>query len=823
MNGFLAVVNEWYADVVIPLYLPQTYTWHVPEHFLPLLTIGCRVEVELKKKKYAGIVQQLHQNPPQFSPKSILQVIDTEPVVHERHLQLWQWMAEYYCCTPGEIMLAALPANLKLTSETQLFFNPDNDNDFSELNEPEFQLAEALANNQNLSIKDAQKIVKKQSVFGIIKSLLAQQIIYTTEDLAVKYKEKTENVIELTSQYQDDETALENLLNGDLEKKAPKQFALVLMYLQLAQTEDAVTENILVKKANASTAIVRALVEKNIFSVQTVPISRLKFQRQAVPRTVVLTEVQQQAYQQVFEKLFAQKPILLHGVTASGKTLVYIKLLQEILNQQKQALLLLPEVALTTQTIQLLQQYLGATMHVYHHKYNSNERVEIWNKVNNGEIAVIVGTRSSVFLPFNNLGIIIVDEEHDASYKQHEPAPRYHARDVALYTAKTWQIPIVLGSATPSLESYYAALQQQYELVSLTERYNNVPLPTIEIVDAKEHHLLGEKTILTPRLKQLMEASFSMHKQVILFQNRRGYNPMQVCVSCGEIPQCQYCDVSLTYHKQKHCLSCHYCGTQYPVKKSCDACGGNQFVHRNFGTEKIEETVLDAFNGIKVARMDIDTVKGKHQHSELITQFENQKYQVLVGTQMVVKGLHFKNVNLVGIVDADALLNFSDFRVNERAFQLMEQVSGRAGRADGDGLVIVQVSKTNHPILALLQAHDFVNFYNQEIELRSAFKYPPFTKIIQVRCLHKNQQIAQAAATYIAKEFKKSLPDYTLGPSEPPIAKIRNLYQFDVLLKLPKKQSLVTWCKNYLKILETQLVQTPGYASVRVVVDVDPI
>jgi len=537
-----------------------------------------------------------------------------------------------------------------------------------------------------------------------------------------------------------------------------------------------------------------------------------------------LSQVQETALEAVKKNLEEKEVCLLHGVTGSGKTLLYVRLIEEQIKAGNQVLFMLPEIALTTQIIRRLQIHFGGNVVVYHSKFNPNERVELWNKVRSGQVKVVLGARSSLFLPFQNLKFIIIDEEHDSSFKQQEPAPRYHARDAAIYYASVIGAKVVLGSATPSVETYFNVTLGKYGLVEMRERFGGIELPDMELIDLRKIVQKDKsKVMISEQLKIAVENTIHNKKQVILFQNRRGYSPYQICAVCGWIPQCQYCNVSLTLHKSTHKLHCHYCGTTYPNVKTCAACGSQDFTQKNFGTEKIEETLGELLPDIRIARMDIDSVRGKHSHDALINQFEKQHIDVLVGTQMVVKGLDFDHVGLVGILDADGILNFSDFRVNERAFQLMEQVSGRAGRKGEKGKVLVQVSNTQHPLLAIIKRHDYRQFFAAEIAYRKEYFYPPYSRIIKIQCKHKVYETAHNAAHYLATKLQGAYGQYLNGPAEPPVNRIRNQFIFELMLKLPRTTTLLQQCKQQLHGFMVDLKHEKNMSNVQVIVDVDPV
>lgn len=812
-----------FVEVIIPLALPRNYTWAVPEILQAGIQPGIRVEVILgKNKRYAGIVKKILADKPEaFEPKDILNVLDTEPLVYPHQLQLWEWMAQYYMCSEGEVMQAAIPANLKLSSESILIWNEERSYDFSDLTDAEYVVAEALEIKKELRLNEVQQLLESSNVYPVIKKLIEKGVCHVWEELREKYKAKTETYITLHPTYHPEEK-LADLLNN--WSKAPKQMELLLAYLHLMKTEGEVTQPQLLKKSTASAAQVKGLIEKGILLSEKRSTDRIPQLPRNIQIDFTLSAAQEKALGEI-RHIFTEKPVcLLHGVTASGKTEIYTKLIEAYIAQGKQVLYMLPEIALTSQIIRRLQKHFGGYIAIYHSKFNPNERVEIWNKIKNGETKVVLGARSSLFLPFHNLGLIIADEEQDASYKQQDPAPRYHARDAAIYYASLNHAHVLLGSATPSLESYENCVQKKYGLVRLNERYGQVELPQISIIDIKKIPSKEKgKIALTPQLIAAIETSLQQKKQVILFQNRRGYSPYLLCNTCGWIPQCKHCDVTLTYHKAKNSLTCHYCGTSYPVINTCAACGSHQFTQKNFGTEKIEELVAEAFPDAKISRMDYDSVKGKNDHDALIKLFEQQRIDILVGTQMVVKGLDFEHVNLVGIIDADGILNFTDFRVNERAFQLMEQVSGRAGRKDGKGTVLVQVSNPLHPVLQFVKEHDFSKLYQYEIHNRKQFDYPPFTRLIQVTFKHKEKHLAEEAAHIMMQGLKKDFGAACNGPAQPVVDRVRNQYLWEILIKLPKDTKRIALCKREIQ-QQTIIIQTnKRYRSVTILPDVDPV
>ncbi len=812
-----------FVEVIIPLSLPKNYTWAVPKHLQSAVQAGVRVEVVFgKNKRYAGIVKRvLETGPDTFQPKDILNVLDSEPLLHHAQLKLWEWIAGYYMCSEGEVMQAAVPGNLKLSSESILVWNEERSLDLSDLGDQEYIVAEALEIKKELRLTEVQQLLDVTHVYPVIKKLIEKEICYVWEELKQKYKAKTEKYLTINDLYRD-EDKLADLLNN--WSRAPKQMELLLSYLHLVKTEGEVTQPVLLKKSGASAAQLKGLTDKQILIAEKRATDRIRSTPGNIQIDFTLSPAQENALNEIKDTFREKQVCLLHGVTASGKTEIYTKLIEDTLRAGKQVLYMLPEIALTSQIIRRLQKHFGGYIAISHSKFNPNERVEIWNKVKSGETKIILGARSSLFLPFKDLGLVIADEEHDASYKQQEPAPRYHARDTAIYYASVFKAKVLLGSATPSIESYYNCVQHKYGLVRLAERYGKVKLPEMGIIDLKK--IPAKEKALSALSQPLIDeitSSLNENKQVILFQNRRGYSPYLLCNTCGWIPYCRQCDVTLTYHKAKTQLSCHYCGSTYPVINTCAACGSHQFIQKNFGTEKVEEMVAEAFPDARIARMDYDTIRGKNEHDTLIKKFEQRNIDILVGTQMVVKGLDFEHVNLVGIIDADGILNFTDFRVNERAYQLMEQVSGRAGRKDGNGKVMVQVSNVHHPVLGFVQAHDFEQLFAFEITKRKEFDYPPFTRLIQVTFKHKDKYIAEAAANIMTHALKPRFEKYCNGPAQPLVDRVRNQYIWEILLKLPKDGKLINQCKREIS-QQTVIIQTDKrYRSVTILPDVDPV
>ncbi len=807
-----------FAEIILPLALPKIYTYTIPEIFADKIKPGCRVEVVFgKNKRYAGIIKSISNAAPPYETKPIANVLDDEPLLYWQQLHLWNWMSEYYMCSEGEVMAAALPAHFKLSSETIVLFNEEYGDDFTGLDNDEYIIAEALQIKSQLNFSEVQQLLDITHVYPVIKRLIDKKVCMVWEALAERYKSKKENFIILNPVY-DNENALSELMNN--WTKAPKQMELLLSYLHLLKTEGEVTQPQLLKKSGASVAQLKGLADKNILLIEKRSVDRIKAMPKNMQTNFELSAAQQQALKEVKENFINKNVCLLHGVTSSGKTQLYIKLIEEYYNLGKQVLYLLPEIALTAQMIRRLQLHFGGNIAIYHSKFNNNERVELWNKIKSAEIRIVLGARSALLLPFKDLGLIIVDEEHDTSFKQQDPAPRYNARDAAVYYASLFSAKVLLGSATPSIETYFNAQKGKYGLVELNERFGGIQLPLIEIIDTRKVAQKG-KVMLSPQLKEAIEKTVEGGRQVILFQNRRGYSPYLICGTCGYLPQCKNCDVTLTLHKFSNKLHCHYCGTTYPKLTECPACGTVAWIEKNFGTEKIEEMIDNEFPTLKVARMDMDSVRGKTAHDSLIKLFEQQRINILVGTQMVVKGLDFEKVGLVGILDADGLVSFADFRVNERAFQLMEQVSGRAGRKEEQGKVLIQATQVSHPVLQLVQQHDYKKMYTMELENRKQFFYPPYSRIIKITLKHKIKEVVDDIAEKLGAALQKDLHHFVVGPAAPVVSRVRSQYLMELLIKLPLDMKQIQQYKKIIRNHFNLLLAEKHFRSVVMIADVD--
>ncbi len=811
--------RQW-IEVILPLAIPKTYTYSVPTALQKKIKTGCRAEVVFgKNKKYAGIVKLVSDRKPAYETKDIINIIDEEPIVYPQQLELWKWISDYYMCSEGEVMAAALPTHLKLSSETILIFNEEYGDDFSELDNDEYLVAEALLLKKELRLTEVQLVTDSVHVYPLIKRLIDKKVCFVWESFNDKYKEKKENYILLNPDFNDEEK-LGELLNNS---RAPKQMELLLSFLHLIKTQGEVSQHDLLKKSGASVAQLKGLIDKNILFTESRSVDRLRSLPKKSEINFELNDAQKKALNEIDIAFNTKDVCLLHGITSSGKTQLYIRQIENFIGKGKQVLYLLPEITLTAQIIRRLQTNFGGNIAIYHSKFNNNERVELWNKIKTGELKIILGARSALFLPFKDLGLIIIDEEHDPSFKQQEPAPRYNARDSAVFYASLFKAKVLMGSGTPSVESYYNALRNKYALVRLNKRYGGIKLPEIKIIDTRTVAASKKrKVMISPQLKAAIEDALSNDRQVILFQNRRGYAPFLICGTCGFIPRCKNCDVTLTLHKYSNKLHCHYCGTTYPKLTACPACGSVNWIEKNFGTEKIEEELTEDFPNNRIARMDVDAVKGKNAHDTLIKLFEQHRIDILAGTQMVVKGLDFEKVSLVGILDADGLLSFADFRVNERAFQLMEQVSGRAGRKTEQGLVLIQASKINHPVLLFLQEHDYAKFYENEIAMRKQFFYPPFSRLIRLTLKHKIREIVYEAADRLGNSLKKDFQNL-VGPAAPVINRVRNMYLMEILIKLSKDAMHI---RNQKKVINNSidlLKAEKKFRSVVIIPDVDPV
>lgn len=816
------IATNTYATVILPLAVPKPYIYHVPEALIERIQFGVRVEVQFGKNKiYAALVIEVHSSAPEYGTKPVLSVIDEVPIINETQLKLWEWMSEYYCCTLGEMMDAALPANLKLASERRIVLSPVFDDNYENLNDKEYLIAEALGLQNEISIADVRKILNQKTVYPLINRLLEKKVIYFYEEMQEKYKPKKIACLRLREPYFSRPELLEEAF--ELCSRSTRQVEALMAFVQLSKNQKAVRKQEVYKKANVDNTVLKAMVKKGIFEFWEKEVSRIGGYEEELTEVQELVEQQVQALQSTKAAFKEKNVVLLHGVTGSGKTRVYVELIKEAIERGEQALFLLPEVALTTQIISRLRNNFGNQIAVYHHRISNNERVDLWKEVLVGK-PIILGARSGLFLPFQNLKLVIVDEEHDSSYKQQDPNPRYNGRDVAIFLAHLHGAKVVLGTATPSLESYQNAKTCKYGLVNMRERFGGLQMPEIEIVDAKEEMKKRKlQSHFTSVLLEELEAALQRGEQAILFQNRRGYAPTLRCTSCGWHSECKNCDVSLTYHKYQHNLQCHYCGFTATLYKKCPACGGIELKLQGFGTEKIEDELKIYLPNAKIGRMDFDTVRTKNAHAKIINDFEERRLDILVGTQMVTKGLDFENVGIVGVLSADQLLQFPDFRASERGFQLITQVAGRAGRKHKRGKVLVQAMNVEHPVLKEVLESDFQGFFKREIAERKAFHYPPFARLIKITLKHKKPKVLNDGTSVFVKVLKKQFGKRVIGPAIPHLGRVRGQYLLDILVKLERDAKMLQKAKELIRDATRTMQQTKGFSTVRVNVDVDPI
>ncbi|MFN0729262.1 replication restart helicase PriA [Polaribacter gochangensis] len=809
-----------FIDVILPIPIQKTFTYSVTEAEAEFLQKGMRVAVSFgNTKMYTALVLKIHQNKPElYEAIEILQILDEKPIVTEVQLQNWQWISSYYMCSLGDVYRAALPSAFLLESETIVLKN-DAFTEETELTDDEFLIFEALQHQSQLTIHQVADILGKKKVLPIINELIQKKAVSVQEEIYEQYKPKMVKYVRLHSQFTSDE-ALQNLL---IElNRAKKQREAVLGYFQLSADKKPIKAKDLETKTGVSTAVIKALADKEIFELYEIQTDRINF-KGATNELKNLNEFQETALSEIKTAFEEKEVVLLHGITSSGKTEVYTKLIEDNLQSGKQILFLLPEIALTTQIITRLEAYFGNQISVFHSKYSMNERVEVWNNVleNKQKAQIILGARSSVFLPFSNLGLIIVDEEHETSYKQFEPSPRYHARDTAVVLAHQHKAKILLGSATPSLESYFNTQNGKYGLVELNRRFGNVQLPKIELIDIKEkHHKKKMNGHFSDRLIVLITEALENKEQVILFQNRRGFSPVVECTTCGVAPQCPNCDVSLTYHKYRNELKCHYCNYQRAMPNNCSACGSNTLDTKGFGTEQIELELKEIFPTYTIGRMDLDTTRGKHGYQKIIGAFEAQEIDVLVGTQMLSKGLDFENVSLVGILNADTMLNFPDFRAHERSYDMMVQVSGRAGRSKKQGNVAIQTFNPYHQILQQVSTTNYAEMYKEQLQERWQYHYPPYYRLIKITLKHKDYIKVDSGVNWLAKAFQNVFREHVLGPTAPVVSRVRNQYIKNLTIKIPPKQNLAETKKQIAKIKNT-FQSVKEFRPIRFIVDVD--
>ncbi|GIQ59926.1 primosomal protein N' [Flavobacterium collinsii] len=813
----------FFVEVVLPLSLAKTFTYRVSEAEFHFIKKGMRVAVPFGKSKiYTALVIDLHQNEPGlYEAKEIHEILDEKPIATEVQIKHWLWVANYYMCAIGDVYRGAFPSGLLLESETIISYKVDAVVDQNELSDDEFLVYEALQQQSSLKVQEIISMLNKKNILPVLQKMIARNIIVLEEEIKEGYKPKLVRYVKLHAKYESD-NGLGELL--EVLKNANKQREIVLAYFQIMASEKKpITVKKLVEVSNSTSAVVKALIDKEIFEEYLLQQDRVLFTGQTTDQQLLLSEAQGKAFTAIKENLLEKEVCLLHGVTSSGKTEIYIKLIEEYLATGRQVLYLLPEIALTTQLVSRLRLYFGDKVAVFHSKYSNNERVEVWKQTleNSEKAQIVIGARSALFLPFDNLGLLIVDEEHEQTFKQTDPAPRYHARDAAIVLANFHKAKVLLGSATPSIETYFNAQADKYGLVSLTERYNNVRMPEIVLVDLKDKQFRKRMTgHFSDLLIEEIAEALSLGEQIILFQNRRGYSPIIECMTCGHVPHCQQCDVSLTFHKHKNQLRCHYCGYSIAKPTHCHSCSSIDLTTKGFGTEQIEQELVTLFPKAKTGRMDQDTTRGKYGFEKIIDSFKNREIDILVGTQMLAKGLDFDNVSLVGIMNADNMLHHPDFRAFERSYQMMTQVAGRAGRSEKQGKVVIQTYNPNHNTIQQVTNHNYIGMYKEQLYDRQIYKYPPYFRIIKLTLKHRDFDKLKEGSMWLYQVLSQNLNMPVLGPEEPAISRIRNEYIRTILIKIPQNLHLVNTKKTIQKMLNS-FEAVAQYRAIKVVANVD--
>ena len=818
-----------FVDVILPLPISGTFTYRVPYELNDIVKPGARVVVQFGSRKiYTALVRNIHQNPPaSHLPKYILSVLDEIPIVSDIQFTFWDWISSYYMCHLGEVMNAVLPSVLKLASESKVVLNPSFSGEFDGMNEKEMLLLEALGHQKTIAISDVIRILDQKKVIPVIKTMIDKGIVLLEEELTEKYRPRREKFVSLSDELATSGEKLRDLFDA-LEKRATKQLEVVMTFVHLTKYKPgdplSIPRTLLMKNIVGGDGALNALMKKGALVVTEKQVSRMNLGHpQITADTIKLSEVQQQALDDIRKEWDRKEVVLLHGVTSSGKTELYINMIQETLDAGKQALYLLPEIALTTQIITRLKKYFGDRVGVYHSRFNEQEKAEIWNRTVDHQYEVILGARSAIFAPFTNLGLVIVDEEHDSSFKQYDPAPRYNGRDAAIILGKLHKARVILGSATPSVESYFNARHGKYGLVELMTRYREMELPEIEVVDIRQEHRKGKmKAHFSSVLLEKMEKAVKNREQIILFQNRRGFSLRLECETCHWMPNCKNCDVTLVYHKKVNQLRCHYCGFVTRVPEKCPECNGVKIRMKGFGTERVEEDLQILLPDARVARMDLDTTRSKHGLQKILTDFEERKIDILIGTQMVTKGLDFDHVSTVCILNADNMLSYPDFRSGERSYQLMAQVGGRSGRKTRRGEVIIQTWQPSNAIIRDVVNNDFQSMYMGQLNERKQFNYPPFHRLIILRLKHRKPEVLNKAASFLASDLRSIFGKRILGPEYPMVSRIMNLYIKQIMIKL-ERGGEVNAMKAKLKGLIEEFEKNKEFSGVRLIIDVDPV
>ncbi|QOG01509.1 primosomal protein N' [Flavobacterium sp. MDT1-60] len=813
----------FFVEVILPLSLAKIFTYRISEAEFHFIKKGMRVAVPFGKSKiYTALVIDMHQNEPSlYEAKEIHQILDEKPIATETQIKHWLWVANYYMCGIGDVYRGAFPSGLLLESETIISHKIDVIVNQNELSDDEFLVYEALQQQSSLKVQEIISILNKKNILPVLQKLMEKDIIVLEEEIKENYKPKLIRYVKLHSKYESN-----NGLSELLEelKSARKQKEIVLAYFQISASEKKpITVKKLTEVSNSTSTIVKTLIEKEIFEEYYLQHDRVSFGGKASEKQLVLSDAQETAFSEIKDSFTEKEVCLLHGVTSSGKTEIYIKLIEDYLETGKQVLYLLPEIALTTQLVSRLRLHFGDKVAVFHSKYSNNERVEVWKQTleNSDKAQIVIGARSALFLPFNNLGLLIVDEEHEQTFKQTDPAPRYHARDSAIVLANFHNAKVLLGSATPSIETYFNTQSKKFALVTITERYNNVRMPEVVLVDLKDKHFRKRMTgHFSDLLIEEIAEALSLGEQVILFQNRRGYSPIIECLTCGHVPHCQQCDVSLTFHKHKNQLRCHYCGYSIAKPTHCHSCSSIDLTTKGFGTEQIEQELIALFPKAKTGRMDQDTTRGKFGFEKIIDTFKNREIDILVGTQMLAKGLDFDNVSLVGIMNADNMLHHPDFRAFERSFQMMTQVAGRAGRSEKQGKVVIQTYNPNHNTIQQVTTHNYIGMYKEQLYDRQIYKYPPYFRIIKLTLKHKDFDKLKEGSMWLYQVLSQNLNMPVLGPEEPLISRIRNEYIRTILIKIPQNMNLGSTKKTIQKMLNS-FEAVAQYRAIKVIANVD--
>lgn len=818
-------MDDIFVDVILPLHIPSTYTYRVPREYVPVIQTGQRVIVQFGQRRlYSALVRSIHTNKPNVATvKFINAIIDTEPIVNEKQFQLWEWMASYYMCYVGDVMAAALPNAFRIASQSMVCIHPSYTGEISNLSKHETEIVFLLTDKSKMSINDISRALDIQKIMPIINTMIEKEILIMDEDLRQRFTEKKSTWISLAQTYRENECELKCLFDKlEQNKNTQKQVNVLIQFLQMSHNG----RDTIAKRDLEQSSSLKTLIKNGILVEETRTESRLgTYDAEAEADNIILSEEQQNAYNALCNT--DSDISLLHGVTSSGKTEVYIKMIAKCLQEGKQALFLLPEIALTAQIINRLRKYFGNKVGVYHSRFNPNQRAEVWQRTitseKENEYQLIVGARSALFLPFKKLGLVIIDEEHDSSYKQTDPLPRYNGRDTALYLARLHGAKAILGSATPSIECYHNSQNGKYHLVEIKKRYGGIQMPEVLCVDMKEATRHNEvnghfSKLLTDHIHEALKE----RKQVILFQNRRGFSVRIECNDCHWTPGCNNCDVTLVYHKETNNLRCHYCGHSTPVPTECPECHSTRLRMKGLGTERIEDDIQILFPEAKVMRMDLDSTSQANSYLNIINDFEERKIDILIGTQMVTKGLDFDNVGIVGILSADNLINFPDFRAYERAFQLMTQVSGRAGRHGKRGKVIIQTYNPYHQAIRNVIENDYTAMYSSQINERRVFNYPPYSKIIEITIKHKTEDLATIAAQLLARQLQQHYGTRVIGPEIPTVSRIRGMYLRKIMLRFARTENIGE-AKATIQKLSTLITEDKQFKSgLSIQFDVDP-